>query len=152
MHWGDSALNRKAGVTAQLSSYSVVGSGSVLKYSNDLRPMSWSDGTPTVSSANNMNGVYITGIGQGFSMSAPADTSTRTVTVHVGGWNSGGTLTAQLSDGSAANYTDTTTASGQFDRNYVLTYNAASAGQTLTITWKMVSGTGNVTFNGAALQ
>jgi hypothetical protein len=35
-------------------------------------------------------------------------------------------------------------ASGQYDRNYTLTYNAAAAGQTLTVTWKMTVGNGNV--------
>ena len=69
------------------------------------------------------------------------------------GWNSGGTLTAHLSDGSATDFTaSTVNTSGQYDHNYTLTYNAASAGQTLTVTWKMSSGTGNVTLSGAALS
>jgi hypothetical protein len=152
-HFGDGSLNRKAGVTPQLTSYTVVGNGSVFFYGNDPRPISWSDGTPAASSSNNLNGIYINGVGQGFSLTAPANTTSRTLVVHVGGWNSGGTLTALLSDGSAPEFIDTTdTASGQFDRNYTLTYNAASAGQTLTITWTMVFGTGNVTLNAAALE
>jgi hypothetical protein len=149
-HWGDGTLNRKAGVAAQLSNYTLL-SGSAGVYTNDPRPMSWSDGTPTASSTNNFNGVYTAG--QGFSFTAPADTTRRTLVVHVGGWISGGTLTAHLSDGSAADYVDTTaTSSGQYDRNYTLTYNAAAAGATLTVTWRFVSGGGNVTLNGAALQ
>ncbi len=41
----------------------------------------------------------------------------------------------------------------QYDRNYTLTYNAGSAGQTLKISWVMTSGSsGNVTLNGAALS
>jgi hypothetical protein len=152
-HWGEGAVNHKAGVTAQLSSYTVVGAGGVSTYGNDPRPVSWTDGTPLASSTNNFNGVWIAGIGQGFSITAPADTTSRTLVVHVGGWQSGGTFTAHLSDGSAVDYTSTTaTASGQYDGNYTLTYNAASAGQTLTVTWKMSSGTGNVTLNAAALQ
>ena len=152
VHWGDSSLNRKSGVTAQLSGYTVVGGGAVSSYNNDPRPLSWSDGTPTVSSSGNLNGVYSNGTGRGFSITAPADTTARTLVVHLGGWESGGTLTAQLSDGSAANYTDvTTTATGQYDRNYTLTYSAGSAGQTLTVSWVMSSGAGNVTLNAAAL-
>src|SRR5581483_3987433 len=70
-----------------------------------------------------------------------------------GGYFSGGTLTALLSDGSAANYVDVTpTVTGQYDRNYTLTYSAASAGQTLTVSWVMSSGNGNVTLNAAALM
>ena len=145
-------MNRKSGVTPQIANYTVVGSGSVLSYSNDPRALSWTDGTPTASGSNH-NGVYINSLHNGFSFTAPADTNLRTLTVHVGGWLSGGTLTASVSDGSAAAYVDSTTpASGQYDRNYALTYNAASTGQTLTVTWVATSGGGNVTLNGAALS
>ena len=152
-HWGDSSLNHKSGVPAQLSNYTVVGTGNPASYGDDQRLVSWTDGTPTSSSSNNRNGVYINGVGQGYTLTAPADTSTRTLILHVGGWSSGGTLTAQLSDGSAAAYQDvTTTSSGSFYRNYTLTYRAANAGQTLTVTWVMTSGPGNLTLNSAALQ
>ena len=71
----------------------------------------------------------------------------------MGGWYSAGTLTAHLSDGSAADFTDvSSSANGQFDRNYTLTYSARSAAQTLTVTWTLTSGNGNVTLNAAALQ
>jgi hypothetical protein len=152
VHWGY-AINRKANVVQQLSTYSVVGSSLAIEYRNDPRVTSWSDGNPTASSVNNYNGVYVPNVGQGFSLTAPADTSLRNLTVHVGGWNSGGTLTAQLSDGSAAVFTDMTpVAAGQYDRNYTLTYQAASAGQTITLSWIMSSGTGNVTLSSATLH
>jgi hypothetical protein len=152
-HFGDGSLNRKANVTEQLTTYAVVGSGAVQTYNNDPRTVSWTDGTPTATSSNNRNGVYIDGIGQGFSVTAPADTTVRTLVVHVGGYNSGGMLTAHLSDGSAADFTDSPAyAAGQYDRNYTLTYQAASAGQSLNVTWKMASGGGNVTLNAAALH
>jgi hypothetical protein len=153
VHWGDGSLNRKAGVVQRLSTYTAVGSGTVLTYNNDLRSMSWTDGSPSASSTNNRNGIYIRNVGQGFSLTSAADTSTRTIVVHAGGWSSGGTLTAHPSDGSAADFTDITPmTNGQYDRNYTLTYRAASAGQTLTITWKMTSGNGNVVLDGAALH
>ncbi len=155
IHWGDGILNRKAGVSPQLSTYTTVpvGGGAASSYGNDPRPVSWTDGTPTASSSNNTDGMYLAGVGQGFSVQAPADTTTRTLIVHVGGFASAGTLTASLSDNSAANFTDvTSSATGQYDRNYTLTYHAGSAGQTLTVTWVMSSGSGNVTLNGAALS
>jgi hypothetical protein len=152
VHWGDSSLNRKTGVTAQVSNYTIVGGGAVLTYNNDSRPLSWTDGTPTASSTNNTNGIYINSTGNGFSISAPAQTTPQTLTVHVGGYFSGGMLTAHLSDNSAANFVDTTAqVNAPYDRNYTLTYSAASAGQTLTVTWVMTTGTGNVTLNAAAL-
>ena len=155
IHWGDGILNRKAGVLPQLSTYTTVpvGGAAASSYGNDPRPVSWTDGTPTASSSNNTDGMYLAGVGQGFSVQAPADTTTRTLIVHVGGFASAGTLTASLSDNSAANFTDvTSSATGQYDRNYTLTYHAGSAGQTLTVTWVMSSGSGNVTLNGAALS
>jgi hypothetical protein len=157
IHWGDlganTNANRKAGVTALLSTFTVVGAGTLNTYNNDPRRMSWSGGTPNATGSNNGNGSFINGVGKGYSFTAPADTTLRTLVVHVGGYNSGGTLTAQLSDGSAVNYTDVTnTVSGQYDRNYTINYSAASAGQTLTVTWKMTSGSGNVTLSGSALH
>ena len=66
---------------------------------------------------------------------------------------SGATLTAHLSDSSAPDFVDTTSpASGNYDRNYTLTYSAGAPGQTLTVTWLMSAGAGNVTLNGAALS
>jgi hypothetical protein len=97
--------------------------------------------------------LYLFSVGNGFSFTVPADTTARVATVHVGGWNSGGTLTAHLSDGSAADFVDTTAnTAGQYDRNYTLTYSSSTSNHFLTVTWKMTSGTGNVTLSGAALQ
>lgn len=151
VHWGDTAANRKAGVAAQISNYTIVGAGAIHAYTNDLRTLSWSDGSPTASGTN-ANGVYINSAGNGFSFTAPADTTTRTLTVHVGGWQTGGTLVAHLSDGSAADFVDTTPlATGQYDRNYTLTYTAASNAQTLSVNWTATAGSGNVALSGAAL-
>jgi hypothetical protein len=152
VHWGETPLNRKAGVTAQISNYTVVGTGGVPTYNNDPRALAWSDGTPTATSTANTRGIFISGTGNGFSLTVPASTTTQVLVVHVGGWNSGGTLTATLADGSAANFVSTTTAAtGQYDENYTLTFTAGSI-TTLKVTWVMSSGAGNVTLNGAALS
>jgi hypothetical protein len=153
VHWGDASLNRKAGAAAQITTYKVVGTGAVQSYNNDPRTLSWTDGSPTLSAPSNASGLYVNGTGNGFSITAPADTSARKLTVHVGGWLSGGTLTASLSDGSAQNFVDVTTpTSGQYDRNYTLIYSALTAGQTLSVKWVNTAGGGNVTLNGAALS
>jgi hypothetical protein len=152
IHWGETPVNRKAGVTALLTNYSLVGTGAISSYNNDLRPMSWTDGTPTASSSGNTKGLFVWSVGNGFTFSAPAGTATQTLTLHVGGYYSGGTLTAHLSDGSAPDFVDVQAQTGgYYDRNYVLTYQAAAAGQQLTVTWKMSSGSGYVTLSGAAL-
>ena len=153
VHWGDTALNRKAGVAPRISNYSIVGAGTVTPFGDDLRTLSWTDGAPTASDPGNNNGLYISGVGQGFSFTAPADTLQRTLVVHVGGYESGGTLTAHLSDGSSPDIIDTTPViHDKYDRNYTIPYAAASAGQTLTVTWVMNNGVGNVTLEAAALQ
>jgi hypothetical protein len=152
VHWGDATLNRKAGVTAQLSNCTVVGNGNILKYNNDARSLSWTDGTPTANSTGNKTGIYISGMQNGFSLTAPADATSRTLTIHAGGWRSGGTLTTHLSDGSAADFVDVTpVVNGLYDRNYTLTYKASKPAQTLKVTWTMSAGTGNVSLQGAAL-
>ena len=71
----------------------------------------------------------------------------------MGGWASTGKLTAHLSNSAAADYVNVTPTSGtgQYDAVYTITYNAAQAGQTITITWVQSAGTGNVTIQGAAL-
>ena len=154
IHWGDAALQRKAGGGAQISNYSVIGGMGVGAYGNDLRRLSWTDGTPTPSSVDNTNGLFVYSVGNGFTFTAPADTTPRTLTVHVGGFNSGATLQACLTDGSALPFTDVAPAdSGQYDRNYTLSYRASAPGQALRVTWTMTSGgVGNVTLNGAALS
>ncbi len=152
IHWGDTVLNRKAGA-ALISNYSMVGTTVATSYPDDLRAVSWADGAPTAASAGNKAGLYVAGAGRGFTITAPADTTSRTLVVHVGGWASAGKLVAHLSDGSSVDFVNTTTiAVGQYDRNYTLTYSAQSAGQTLRVTWTMVSGGGNVTLNAAALS
>ncbi len=150
-HWGTTSLTRKNGVTPQISAWSIVGSGPAMYYNNDPRAVTFFDGTaPTTGEVN--DGIFVNGQ-NGFSFTAPAGTSAHTLAVHVGGYLSGGTLTAHLSDGSAADFVDSTAVvNGPYDRNYTLTYQAASAGQTLMVTWVLNSGTGNVTLDGAALQ
>jgi len=151
IHWGDSVLNRKSGVTQQISNYTALGSGTVVSYSPDPRPISWSDGAPTASSTNNRTGLYVSGLQDGFSITAPADTTTRTLTLHVGGYSSGGTLTAYLSDGSGPAFSDSEADGGLYNRNFTLVYKASSAGQTLTVAWTMTSGTGTLNLSAAAL-
>jgi hypothetical protein len=149
-HWN--GYDHKSSGGGKISNYTVVGSGSVLNYNNDPRTCTWSDGTPTTSGSN-INGIYITGIGKGFQITAPADLSSRTLKVYVGGYISGGTLTASLSDGSAADYVNSSFSSGsaQYDAVYTLTYKAASSNKLITVKWTQSSGSGNVTLQAAAL-
>jgi len=152
-HWGDGVpgLVRKSGGGAQIGAYTLVGGGTPTSFNNSPRTLTWTDGTPTASNAANTNGLYMAG--GGYSITLPASTVARTATVYVGGWNSGATLTAHLSDGSAADYVHVNAATTEvYVRTYVITYQAAAASQTLTLTWQRTAGTGNVDLNAVALS
>jgi hypothetical protein len=163
-HWGQSSassFDHKSAGGSQIGNVSVVGSGSLGQFTDSIQQMTWTDGTPTASATSSPNGVWISGIGNGLSVTAPADTTQRTLIVYVGGYKSGGKLTAHLSDGSAADFVDssmlgasTGTDGSHYYATYTLTYKAASAGQTLTVSWIMASdaGSGNITLQAAALQ
>ncbi len=149
-HWGDNA--HKAQVTSQIT-MSIIGNQGVSKYNDDTRSQSWTDGTPIAQANGDRSGVFLWGVGNGYALVVPADQNKRTLTVHVGGWNSAGQLQATLSDGSVVPYSDTTTvATGSYYRDYTVTYQAASANQTLQVTWTMTGGTGNLTLSSAALK
>jgi hypothetical protein len=146
-HWGLSSatgFNHKGGITQQISNYSLIGSGSVLQYSNNPNSFSWTGGTPTASASGVASGLWNFGASNGFQVTVPAGTTARTLKLYVGLWAAGGRLEASLSDGSAPVFTDTslTNSSGTTNRVYTLNYKAASAGQTLTVKWTV-----NATFN-----
>ena len=153
VQYGDWSLNRKANVKPQISNYMVIGDVYERQYNRDLRPMTWTDGTPMSSESNNRIGIYVDHLGMGFSFSVPADRTERRVIVHVGGWNSGGVLEARLSDNSAPSYTNFhRTINGPYDLNYTLIYRAVAVNESLIITWRMNTGRGGITLSGASLQ
>ena len=114
----------------------------------------WSDGTPNVTGST-ATGVYIGWAGlvyRGFQITVPADTTPRILTIYVGVYATQGRLVAHLSDGSAADYVDTSLSSGgSVPRAYTLNYAAGSSGQTLTITFTNIGSGGNVNLQAAAL-
>ena len=132
-----------------MSDYAVVGGGQVFAYNNDPRALTWTDGTPTASATNN-NGIYINNLQNGFSFTAPADTGTRTLTVHVGGWMSGGTFTAHLSDLSAA-VTDAQRPPAAITTETTRSPTKQPRRDDSDSHLVTTSGAGNVTLNGAAL-
>lgn len=96
---------------------------------------SWTGGDPTGSSAGTNTGVHTCGEGNGFTLSAPAGTGTRTLRLYVGVIGARGKLTAGLSTGSVS----TTTVFDQKDtslRSIVVTlkYHAPKDGK-LQLTW-----------------
>jgi hypothetical protein len=169
VHWGlytDTSLDRKAGVTSQISNfiplYNTGDSNAyvfVYQYSDNPNGYSWNDGNPNAIVTNTTTGVWAYGlpqIGTGFEISVPADTTVRTLKVYVGVFAAVGRFVAFLSDGSAPSYTNSSLDSIRTTQNgvYSLEYSANSAGQTLTIRWTLElfhDPSGNVTLQSAAL-
>jgi len=153
---GSGTFDHKSSGGSQISNMSAVGNSGAGQFANSILGLTWTDGTPDATATNTLTGLYVnaTALGNGFSFTVPADTGTRTLVVYLGGWETGGKLTAHLSDFSATDYTNTSMSSttGSYYGSYSLTYHAGQAGQTLTITWVANSGTGNVTLQGVTPQ
>lgn len=160
-HWGhssESSFDHKAGVTPQISNYAVLGAGTAGSYSDLAYAHVWNNGTPTPA-ATTTTGVLVGGApGNGFRVTAPADTNTRTLRLYVGAWYARAQFRAELSDGSApAEVNDFVLAqAGTSNHVYEITYRASSAGQTLTISYTIKDNYnapyGNVTLQAASLM
>jgi hypothetical protein len=149
-HWGRNGaygnFDHKASGGSQISNVTKQGSGGYGGYTASNRKTAWTGGSPTVSDSADFGYIWANnGIGAGWSFTVPASTATHTVYVYLGGDSCGTTLTAHLSDGSAANYVATFSSSGGYSDVVAITYKAASAGQKLTLTFvksSNINGTG----------
>lgn len=128
-------FEHKSTATQSISNYTEVGKGTV-SFAKRATAFTWTDGTPKVSGFMR-KGLFVAGLNNGFQLTVPAGTTPQTLKVYVGVTNAQGLFTATLSDNSASPYTDSSLniTSGTQLGVYTLTYNAASSGQTLTITF-----------------
>lgn len=171
VHWGlftEASLNRKAGVPPRIGDFEPVAAAGnsnayvyAFQYADNYNGYSWSDGTPVAAVTNTTTGVWAYGIpnlGTGFEFSVPADTTTRTLRVYVGSYAAKGQLTASLSDGSAAPYTNSSLVNQMGNGPggvYTLTFAAGSASQVLRVRWTLLLAfrpDANVTLQAAALS
>ncbi len=160
IHWGlltNTSVDRKSGVVAQISNLAVLGTNALQRYADNYTGFSWSDGSPNASANNSTTGIFITGLTNGFSLTAPADATLRTLRVYVGCYGAQGAFEAYLDDLSAAPYFDDSTSS-QYGNDYAvyeLNYTAVSAGRKLNIVYHTLNlldfDYGNVTIQAATL-
>ncbi len=157
-HWGRTKvtdLDRKVGVTPQISNYSLVGGLAPSRYQPPAGirvQYSWSDGTP-VASANTNAGVYFQGIGNGYQLTVPAAAAPRTLKVYLGAWQARGRVDVSLSDGSAVPYsTLVDNPTGAIDRVISIDF-SATTGQSLVFRYVIEDnyGSGNITLAAATL-
>jgi hypothetical protein len=160
-HWGlvtNTSFNRKALVQPKISNFTPIGNAPIYRYENNFTAFTWSDGLPTPDVSGATSGVFITGTGSGFELTAPAGPTPRQLRVYVGGYGFHGEFRAWLSDLSAPPYIDTSV-SNVFGNSYVvhtINYTAATPGQQLNVTYRALSLFdqiyGNVTLQAATLQ
>src|SRR5215472_14711976 len=169
IHWGfytETSFNRKSGVTGLIPDFTTAGTGQVdlYQYSDNYNGYTWYDGWPLVSATNTTTGVWAyqayppTLTGAGFRLTLPATTNECTLQLFVGTFAARGKLVAKFSDGSAAQYSDTSleNASNGPGGVYNLTYQANSNGPDLIVEWTLSqrvasNSTANVTLQAAAL-
>jgi hypothetical protein len=156
-HWdlnSDTDFDHRAGITPLIGNYTVIGTVAAHRYTNNTTAFSWTGGTPNASASSTTTGAYTSLQNNGFRITAPADIGFRTLRVYVGVWQAQGKLVAHLSDGSAADFVDTslTNASGPATPGvYTLLYRAATNGQKLIVTFTNNSSNGNVELQAATL-
>ncbi len=134
------------------STIAVATADAVGSYTNDPRTITWSNGTPN-GSGSETGGNFDSATG-GLTFTFPASTVAQTAYLYLGGFNATTTsLVASLSDGSAATQTYTGFTAGATSLDYVVAiqYQANSGSQTLSVVWKFLTGSGNVTWQAAAL-
>src|SRR5581483_616957 len=153
-HWGPTAAgdwDHKATGGSQISNVGNIAGGTIAQKGGYPVTASWTDGTPTATPNPNPSptGIYIFGAGQGFRITVPAGPTTHTLRIYCGGQMATAKVLAHLSDGSAPDYTATTTYSTgvgdhnsmqQFNRVVMLVYRSSLPGQTLTVDWTVQSG------------
>lgn len=155
---------RRNGGGSIIPAVTLTNGGTFLNHTSYPRTITWTGGTPT-GSGSSTRGVFINtanaAIGKGMQIVLPADTTMRTVKLYMSYYNvSTVTVTATLSDGSAAQVVNTSllTAIGQVNDEgsgvITLNYNAASAGQTLTLRWEITAGSsdGDISVNAVSIK
>lgn len=135
-----------------ISGITPLGSATLNTDLNGQVAYSWTGGTPTANGTGVLAETYATGAGAGFQITAPADTSVKTLLLYVN-INANAQLTASVSDGSSPVVVHTpTTASDSGNEIYAIDYRAASSGQTLTVQLVSTDSSANIGLQGAVLQ
>ncbi|WP_036170361.1 LamG-like jellyroll fold domain-containing protein [Massilia sp. 9096] len=136
INYPNASAVRKATGGSQIN-VSHVGSFSDSITNGSNNAVSWSDGSPTASGSSTNVIFSSNGEGVGYAVTFPADTTPRVATILGGIYGADMSVTATLSDGSAAqvsNSSGVTWSSGSGLQGAIsITYKAASAGQTLTV-------------------
>jgi len=154
-HWGlQSATDVNRKITGgNLITATVIGSSTPILYTNDPTTYSWSDGEPSRTITRTPTGIYVSGIGRGFKITVPAQTTRQTLRLYFGLFQSSGNVTVTLSS-TPGTYTKTIEDPATAITNvcFVIDFAASSSGEVLTVVWEQSTGDGNVTLQSVTLS
>lgn len=143
-HWGmggTTAYDHRNGVTA----ISNLAASPATGITGAPLTASWSNGTPNGSASQTNTGVAVHQ-GSTMTFTVPAGIAPQTLRVYAGVQESSARLDLTLSDSSATAPAQTESSSNATTNvQYTIVYNAASDGQTLTISWTDTQDFGNIT-------
>jgi hypothetical protein len=170
VHWGLTAaddINRKAGVTNVLGSYTPTDNapharriGGTSQSNEDSRlAVSWTNGDPTPTATVERTGLFFPfphpiPVGQGFSLSVPADLTTQTLNLYVGVFRGNAKLTATLTGATPIEFDISNEEDTAIVRKVILNFGAETAGDTLNITFAVQDSpqTSNISLHAATLS
>jgi len=144
IHWGRMSAtfpDRKYQATTSLISDYTAVNGAQPSVSPGNIAFSWSDGDVFHVLTETTADLKASVTGGGFQITVPADTTVKTLNVYAEVFSGQGKLQVSLSDSSATAINDQTiTDSDVASKIYSIDFRAASAGQTLTVTFSSLSG------------
>ena len=157
--WGYDGFDHKAGGGSQISGSSLVGNSTTQSSCSNPVVFSWGDGAPIGSVGSETCNEWTYTQGNGFQFTVQGSTQMRTLKVYVGIGSAQGVFTATCSDGKGGTlqYRDTSLVnySGQANGVYTLSYRTPSPGQSLTVTFTILSvqnNAGAIDLEAATLQ
>ncbi|HEY2499392.1 MAG TPA: IPT/TIG domain-containing protein [Candidatus Angelobacter sp.] len=154
IHWGrvsTTVPDRKDGIAPLISDFTAL-SGSQATTSSGNIAFSWTDGNHPAQVSEATEDIKTFTTGGGFLITVPADTTVKTLNLYAEVIAGQGILHASLSDGSAADINDQTVVDSDIgNKVYSVDFRAASAGQTLTVSFSGTASTSGVGLQAATL-
>ena len=144
------SVNVKAGVTTIIPPFTKLNGANPQQQISSRADYTWTDGIPTAGTTTD-NGLQMFDPEVGLQWVLPADTAQRTFILYAGVNTTSGTISASLSDGSRPAVQQTVSSNFKAARTFTIDYAAASAGQTLTVTWEKPHATGSIQLDAVAL-
>ncbi len=161
IQWGLNApedVNHKLNVQQQISNFALIGYGTAQRDDHYANAYTWSDGTPVrVAPSQQQSGVYVRGIGNGFTMTIPASTTPRILRVYVGAAHAQAKFTASINERTFIDTTLDMRNDPNIEDNgiYTLTFSSSTPNQVLTVKYTVRSSdaaNGYVMLEAATLQ